>query len=82
MTQTQDAFHARKRRALFDLDSVIASVESQQARPVRALLLDPTDVDAKARLQAIEKDLSALRAHRTSVVHAADDVELDALTAL
>lgn len=39
----------------------IEALEAKQARPLRELLLDPTNEDARSRLQNIEAEIETLR---------------------
>jgi hypothetical protein len=57
LTQTASERLAKRRAAL----AQIAALELSQARPLRELLRDPTNADARKRLDAIEEQIVALR---------------------
>lgn len=76
---TDDALSTRKRIALLEIDRVISNMEALQSRPVRALLLNPQDEQARDRLQSLESDIAALRSHRNKVAMTSTLAEFNAL---
>jgi hypothetical protein len=58
--EVDPAYEEKLRRSL--LRARIERLETSQARPLRALALDPTDATARAKLVAIETQIAALRA--------------------
>lgn len=53
-------------RERYRLHARIVALERAQARPVRELLIDPTNPEARRRLTAIEDEIAELRAALTS----------------
>jgi len=64
--------HSDSGRRARELKLRIEDLERRQARPLRELMLDPNDQDARRRVEDIDADIRRLRAQITSLAEHRD----------